>query len=211
MTGPVCRPSRSVFVNVFAYGSVSLGVTGSRSSPIRPARISCIAVLTVAFFGLSGALPAAERDSAPVGAPHQQQTAAPTTQVVPNRPPSSASGPGWDWWADQTTKKDLKLTEEQVRKIREIFEKREAEVKPVMDSLTREGERLERMTRERVADESTYAVQVGKVQHLWMRVRESRTMMIYRMFLELQPEQHKKLQEIMERRRSMDGRGSGPR
>ena len=98
-----------------------------------------------------------------------------------------------------------------MRKIREIFEKREAEVKPVWDQLSREGERLDKMTRERVADEATYAVQVSKVHHLFAEMRKSRTVMIYRMFRELQPEQYKKLQEIMERRRASDGRGSGPR
>ena len=150
--------------------------------------------------------------------PHQQTaqpaTAAPATQVTPNRPPSGPPGNGgspWDWWSDPAVKKDLKLTEEQVHKIRDIFEKRETEVKPLWDMLNREGDRLDRMTRERVADEATYAVQVSKVQHLFARVRESRTVMMYRMYRELQPEQYKKLQEIMDRRRAMDGRGSGPR
>ena len=104
----------------------------------------------------------------------------------------------------------LAYTDEQVRKIREIFEKREAEVKPVWDQLNREGDRLDKMTRERLADEATYAVQVSKVHHLFADVRKSRTMMLYRMYRELQPEQYKKLQEIMERRRSTDGRSSGP-
>ena len=127
-----------------------------------------------------------------------------------NAPASGTLGPSWDWWDEPAVKKDLKLTDEQVRKIREIFEKREAEVKPVWDQLNREGDRLDKMTRERVADEATYAVQVSKVHHLFADVRKSRTMMLYRMYRELQPEQYKKLQEIMERRRSTDGRSSGP-
>ncbi len=163
-----------------------------------------------AVFFVSSALVAAQVAPAPAAVAHQQ-TPQPSTQVVvPNRPPSGPGG-GFDWWSDPAVKKDLKLTEDQTRRIGDIFEKRETEVKPLLDMLNREGDRLDRMTRERVADESTYAVQVSKVQHLFARVRESRTVMIYRMYRELQPEQYKKLQEIMDRRRPADGRGSGPR
>jgi Spy/CpxP family protein refolding chaperone len=167
----------------------------------------------VAAFLVSSALVAAEMAPARAAVPHQQQTAQPPSQTAPTRPPSGPPGSGspWDWWSDPAVKKDLKLTEDQARKIRDIFEKRETEVKPLWDMLNREGDRLDRMTRERVTDESTYAVQVSKVQHLFARVRESRTVMIYRMYRELQPEQYKKLQEIMDRRRAMDGRGTGPR
>jgi Spy/CpxP family protein refolding chaperone len=177
------------------------------------ARRAKVAVIALAAVLCTSPQRAAELIPGP-GASAPQQTAQPQTQVVPTRPPSGGPGgpgPSWDWWADPMVKKDLKLTEEQVRRIRDIFEKREAEVKPVWDMLTREGDRLDRMTRERVADDSTYAVQAGKVQHLFARIRETRTVMIYRMFKELQPEQYKKLQEIMDRRRAMDGRGSGPR
>jgi Spy/CpxP family protein refolding chaperone len=159
-------------------------------------------------------LPAAEASSGPVLAAGQQSPPPPPqgTTGRPSGPPASGTlGPSWDWWDDPAVKKDLKLTDEQARRIRDIFEKREAEVKPVWDQLNREGDRLDKMTRERVADDATYAVQVSKVHHLFAEVRKSRSMMIYRMFRELQPEQHKKLQEIMERRRSTDGRGSGPR
>lgn len=143
----------------------------------------------------------------PPAAAHQQ----PASQTATSRPPQAPPGAPPDWWSDPTIKKELKLTEEQSQRIQDIFEKRETELKPLWDVLNREGDRLDRMTRERVADDATYAVQVSKVQHLWSRVRESRTVMLYRMSRELQPEQYKKLQEIMDRRRAADGRGAGPR
>jgi Spy/CpxP family protein refolding chaperone len=146
----------------------------------------------------------------------QQPASQPAAQGAPGRPqsgpPASGTlGPSGDWWDDPAVKKDLKLTDEQARRIRDIFEKREAEVKPMSEQLYREGDKLDKMTRERVADDATYAVQVSKVHHLFAEVRKSRTLMIYRMYRELQPEQYKKLQEIMERRRATNGRGSGPR
>jgi Spy/CpxP family protein refolding chaperone len=171
-----------------------------------------VALVAAAIFLASSAVSAAVA----VADNHQQAAQSPA-QGAPNRPPagpppgSSGLGAGWDWWFDPAVKKDLKLTDEQAGRIRDIFEKREVEVKPVWDQLNREGERLEKMTRERVADDATYAVQVSKVQFLFAEVRKSRTVMIYRMFRELQPEQYKKLQDIMERRRPSDGRGPGPR
>ena len=183
------------------------------SKPSVVAGISTVAVLWLSLaVPTAEAICGAESSLAPAAAAHQNPQA--PTQVTPPRPsgpPASGTlGPSWDWWDEPAVKKDLKLTDEQVRKIREIFEKREAEVKPVWDQLNREGDRLDKMTRERVADEATYAVQVSKVHHLFADVRKSRTMMLYRMYRELQPEQYKKLQEIMERRRSTDGRSSGP-
>ena len=184
-------------------------MTGSSSFSSRIGRFSTIVGLaTIGVLWLSPALPAAQVPSGPV-LTAQQQSAAPSPQGASGRP----SGPpaSWNWWDDPAVKKDLKLTDEQGQRIRDIFEKREAEVKPISHELNKEGDRLDKMTRERVADDATYAVQVSKVHNLFAEVRKSRTLMIYRMYRELQPEQYKKLQEIMERRRSMDGRGSGPR
>jgi Spy/CpxP family protein refolding chaperone len=175
--------------------------------------VTITGILGVVGLWLSPVVPTAAPLTQPAVTAHQQTSAptqAPPTRQPSGPPASGTLGPSWDWWDDPVVKKDLKLTDDQVRKIRDLFEKREAEVKPVWDQLDREGARLDKMTRERVADDATYAVQVGKVHHLFAEVRKSRTVMIYRMYRELQPEQYKKLQEIMERRRSMGGRGSGP-
>jgi Spy/CpxP family protein refolding chaperone len=156
-------------------------------------------LLLFATIGLPGGLLAAEQSPpAQAGGGRQAQSG------------GRQGGPGQMWWADPEIKAEIKLTEEQAKRIKDIFERREAEIKPLLEQLSRESERLDRMTRERVADEITYAVQVAQVESLAMRWRESRTMMIYRMYRELQPEQYKKLQGIMDRRRS-GNRGSGPR
>ena len=135
---------------------------------------------------------------------------APALQPAERQSGGRQGGSGFQgWWSDPAIKAEIKLTDEQSKRIKEIFEKREAEIKPLLEQLNRESGRLDRMTSERAADEITYSVQVGKVESLAARWRESRTMMIYRMYRELQPEQYQKLQEIMDRRRS--ARGSGPR
>jgi Spy/CpxP family protein refolding chaperone len=65
------------------------------------------------------------------------------------------------------------------------------------------------MTRDRTVDEVTYSLQVGRVWDLRRRLGESRTIMLYRIYQELTPEQHKKLHALRERYRG--GRGGGSR
>ncbi|MCC7007631.1 MAG: hypothetical protein IT184_02335 [Acidobacteria bacterium] len=130
-------------------------------------------------------------------------------QAPPDRSRDLGQAPfGWQWWNDPNVKSDLKLSDEKARVIEGIFQKRQAEAKAWWEQLQREQDRLTRMTRERVADEATYALQVSKVETLAARLREGRTLMLYRIYLELQPEQFKKLQDLMDRRRD-GGRGRG--
>ena len=82
-------------------------------------------------------------------------------------------------------------------------------MKPWVDQLQKEQDRLNRMTQERLADVPTFTLQVSKLEALRSRLQESRTVMLYRIFLELQPDQFKKFQDIMDRRRRSDGRGRG--
>lgn len=184
-------------------------------SPSRYARLVGYCVLSALAVLATGPGFAAARDEASGTLAAGQLRAAPARlqPAGPGPQSSGRSGPGGPqgpWWSDAAIKAEIGLTEEQSRRIKDIFEKREAEIKPLADMLGRESDRLDRMTRERTADEVTYAVQVAKVESLYGRLRESRTMMIYRMFRELQPEQHQKLQEILARRRG-GGRGPGSR
>lgn len=125
------------------------------------------------------------------------------------RPADAPGSLGWKWWNDPDIRKQLKLTDDQATSIEGIFEKRQSEVQPWVDTFYRETERLTKMTRERVAQEPAYTLQVSRVEAVLSRLRESRTVMMYRMFLVLQPEQHRKLQDIMDRGRPTDGRGRG--
>ena len=198
-------------VNTRAGRSVSLGVTASRPTFMRLVRtlgFSVAALVTAAVLEPGPALGASAEQGS--------QVAPPVTSSPPNGRSSNSgrqSGQSSPWWNDLEIKRDLGLTDDQSKKFRDIFQKREADIQPVLDRLNREASRLDKMTRERVADETAYAVQVQTVENLLARLRESRTMMIYRMYRELQPEQHRKLEEIMARRRSTDSRGreSGPR
>jgi Spy/CpxP family protein refolding chaperone len=191
------------FVNTFRPENVSQGVTKPHTVGAYLTTAVAVAACWVAFQAPSGLAAGPGVVPGPQGAAQGQ--GAPQTgagrQMGPN--------PGGGWWNDAEIKKELRLTEEQTKRIRDMFEKREAEVKPLWAKLNREGSRLDTMTRERAIDEATYAVQVNLVETLYARLRESRTVMVYRMYRELQPDQYKKLEEILDRRRSRDGAGRG--
>jgi Spy/CpxP family protein refolding chaperone len=136
-------------------------------------------------------------------------------------PPSSSSssrspqdnrpvGVRWEWWKDPEVKKAIQLSDAKTQKIDNVYTRFEVDIKPVVDKIVVEQDKLNQMTKERVADEAAYALQVSQVESLWARWRESRTVMLYRMYLQLQPDQYKKLLEILDRRFSGDGRGRGP-
>ena len=116
---------------------------------------------------------------------------------------------GWDWWQDADVKKELGLTEEKARKIQAIYERRYSQMKPFAADFELEWRKLEQMTRERAADEATYALQVNRLENLSAKLRESRTVMLYTIYRELSPEQNKKLQEIRDRRSNRNGRSGG--
>jgi len=129
-----------------------------------------------------------------------------------DRKPQPSRPAEWEWWNDADIRKQLTLSDEKIRKIDGMFRRREAEVQPWVDDLDRERGKLNRMTSDRLADDATYTRQVAKVEFLRSQVSESRTILLYRMFRELTPEQYRKLQEIGDKRRDdmlRRGQGSG--
>ncbi len=105
----------------------------------------------------------------------------------------------WKWWNDASVQKELGLSAEKSKEIDNFFEKRSKDLKPMADEFERQRQELDNMTRAAVADESVYALQVLRFESLQARLRESRTMMLYRMFRSLQPDQYKKLQDLLDR------------
>ena len=108
--------------------------------------------------------------------------------------------PGFDWWNDAAIQKEIGLTPVQVRNIDRIYRSRSSTLQPTIERYTRELKVLDDMTRAATADESTYRLQALQVESLRSEISLSRTVMLYRFFKELQPEQHTKLRDIFEKR-----------
>ena len=130
----------------------------------------------------------------------------------PSRPGQGQRTPGsirGEWWNDELVRKDIGLSVEKAKKIDGFFQERSKRLAPIVAEFEKQEAELERLTLERVVDEVTYSLQVGRVWDLRRRLAESRTIMLYRIYQELTPDQYKKLQALRERNRS--GRGGGSR
>jgi Spy/CpxP family protein refolding chaperone len=106
----------------------------------------------------------------------------------------------WEWWNDADVQKELGLAAEKIERINSFYARRNAELRPVVHEYQKQLAELDKLTRERLVDPETYLVQVLRVEAARSRLSESRTMLLYRMYRELTPEQHRKLQDMMDRR-----------
>ena len=82
------------------------------------------------------------------------------------------------------------------------------------DEYQKERDDLDRMTSERLADDSTYGLKVWRVESMRAKLNESRIVLLYRIYKQLSPEQYKKLNEVLDRARTNlmgRGRSEGPR
>jgi Spy/CpxP family protein refolding chaperone len=118
--------------------------------------------------------------------------------------------PEWEWWKDDAVKRELGLTDKVSADIDSFYQRRLREVTPFVDEWRKQSDQLNQMTQERKVDESTFAVQVARVEALSSRLRESRAVMLYHIYLKLTPEQFSKLPDIR-MRHFQRGRGGSPR
>jgi Spy/CpxP family protein refolding chaperone len=143
-------------------------------------------------------------------ADQQRPAPQPATQPSVQGPGRGTTPPGfpqWEWWKDDSVKKELGLSEDKVKKLDSIYQDRVKLLTPFVEDYTKQKEVLDRMTADRSADEATYALQVSRVEQLRSRLFESRTTMLYRMYRTLQPDQYQKLRDIFDRRSAGRGRG----
>ena len=170
-----------------AAGLAVAGLLGSTSSLIAASEVG-VALTTANGAQTPGQAPAQPRSAG--------RGAAPSTL-------------GWKWWSDVDVQKELGLSPEKVRNIDDYFNRRDADLRPVMHEFVKQSEELDKMTRAAVVDESTYLLQVMRVESTRQRLNESRTVMLYRMYRQLTPDQHRKLQDLLDRRFNRGGRGRG--
>jgi Spy/CpxP family protein refolding chaperone len=178
------------------------------------------AVRILAVFGLFLTVPGFALEQRFSGLPSGQRGTNVQSQQPPAQTPAPAGqragGPGrsdsgaWEWWKDEAVKKEMKLTDKQVRDISRIFDARAREMKPVNDAYQKQRAELDKLARERLVDTSTFSIQVGQVEALRTELSKSRAVMFYAISRQLSAEQHDKLREIRDRQFS-GRRGGGPR
>jgi len=113
----------------------------------------------------------------------------------------------WEWWKDDSARKEMHLTDQQVRRISGLYDNRVRQMKPVWEELERQRAALDKMSEERTVEVPVYAIQVNRVEALRSDLNKTRTIMFYEMHRVLTPEQMLKFREILDRRSK--ARGSG--
>ena len=114
----------------------------------------------------------------------------------------------WEWWNDAEVQREIGLAPDKIKRIDDFYQRRNKELEPIVQEFLKQSSELDQMTRAAVTDQATYTLQVLRVEALLSHLRQSRTIMLYRMYLQLKPDQYKKLQDIFARHRF--GRGRGP-
>jgi len=117
----------------------------------------------------------------------------------------------FQWWNDVAIKKEMKLTDLQVKQISSWFDNRVRYITPWLDDYNKQLADLDKMTRERTADVSSYEIQANKVESLRSRLNETRVVMLYRIYKMLDPAQYQSLQDIRDRGGRGRGGAPGPR
>jgi len=119
--------------------------------------------------------------------------------------------PRWKWWLHADTRKELRLTDSQSKKINEVWESTAPKLREKWHELENLEEALAKTIKENTADVAVVAQQVEKVEKLRADNNATHTVMIYRSYLLLTAEQRVKVDEIrarmdQERKRRNQGR-----
>ena len=107
--------------------------------------------------------------------------------------------PRWKWWLHPDTRRELRLTDQQTKKINDIWDATAPKQREKYDELHKLEEALTKTIKENTADVAVVEQQVQKVERLRAETSTTRTMMIYRMHLQLTPEQREKVDAMLKR------------
>jgi Spy/CpxP family protein refolding chaperone len=144
------------------------------------------------------------------------QRPATTTSTTPQAPAAGqrpATPPGTDeqawpkpWWQDDATKKELGLTLNQSKEIDRIYAADQAKLTQLSTEERQQETELTKLIRERQVDEKIISLKLDLVEASRTQFYKIRTLMLYRMYRVLTPDQNTKLQAIQDK---MHGRRGG--
>jgi Spy/CpxP family protein refolding chaperone len=144
-------------------------------------------ILLVAFLGSTGA------NAAPICEQQRGDGRKPDAAQQEDGPPR------WKWWLHPDSRKELGLTDKQSKKIDEVWESTAPTLREKWQELEKLEDALAATIKAYSADQSIVAQQVERVEKLRAENNATRTVMIYRMHLLLNPEQRVKVDEMRAR------------
>lgn len=119
--------------------------------------------------------------------------------------------PRHKWWLSDKVKAEVGLTDQQSRELEAIFQAVLPDLKAQKQELDRAELELSTLLAEGVAEEAQVAQAVDRAEARRAVLNKSRTLMLFRMYRVLSPEQRVKLQTFHERTaRARHGRSGEP-
>jgi Spy/CpxP family protein refolding chaperone len=110
--------------------------------------------------------------------------------------PTLAAAQGFKWWHSDQVKTDLALNPDQVTRLEGVFQDLLPRMTAEMEELDRLEKKLSEVIRGGTANEADVMKQVDIVEATRSSLGRTRTMMIYRMYRILTPEQRIKMKAL---------------
>jgi Spy/CpxP family protein refolding chaperone len=115
------------------------------------------------------------------------------------------------WWQSERVKAEIGLSDEQSQEIEGVFQAMLPRLRADKADLDREERALSTLLKEAAVDEPAIVEVIDRVEAARARASKSRTIMLYRMYRVLTPEQRIKLDAIHQRLRGERRGPSGER
>jgi Spy/CpxP family protein refolding chaperone len=139
----------------------------------------------------------------------EQKPAQPAQQIqAPAKPADHRDGQSHGrvkWWTDPAARTEFGITDQQSADIEKLWQTSLPSLRDSGSSLEAEEAVLSKMILNE-ADERTVSVEIRKVEHARFQHNANRTLLIYRMYRVLTPEQREKVDAKMKAMQNRDGR-----
>jgi hypothetical protein len=119
--------------------------------------------------------------------------------------------PQSEWWKDPEVKRQVGLTDDLSARIEQSYQRRLQNAEPLIAEMRAKWAALDALIAARQLRPEALVAHILQAEALRSRVNESRSVMLYRFYREMTPEQYQKFDALMDARRRGRGAGSGSR
>jgi Spy/CpxP family protein refolding chaperone len=129
------------------------------------------------------------------------------------QPPNRSESPNRPWWKDANQKAELRLSEDQATRVETIYQEWRPRLDASFRELRKRESQLDTLIRGNDTSEAEIIRQLEQVKQARGEMNQNWTLMLYRMYRVLAPDQRARLEEIRKRNERSRGpsRGGPPR
>jgi Spy/CpxP family protein refolding chaperone len=129
------------------------------------------------------------------------------TSPLPNQQPPADKNRAHKWWLSEEGKTEFGISEQQSRELEALFQQMLPSLKANKTELDKQEKILDQLLTSGSSSEPVVAVAIDRVEAARSALSRTRTLMLYRMYRLLTPEQRAKVQAYHERKaQEADGR-----